>query len=213
MLSTPPHSLAAERNKQPIVQLLRQLLPSQGQALEIASGSGQHVAWFAGQLPGWDWQPSEADPILLAQLTCALPALGLANLRPPRLLDVQQLNHWPRERSVDLVYCANLLHICPWACSAALLQGSARVLRSGGRLVTYGPYLEADTPTAPSNLAFDQSLRTRNPTWGIRSREALEQLAAAAGLHLQARHAMPAHNLLLVWAHADHPIQPAHQRT
>ncbi len=105
----------------------------------------------------------------------------------------------------DLVYCANMLHIAPWACCAGLMQGAARHLAPGGRLVTYGPYLEDGVPTAPGNRDFDASLRERNPAWGLRRLEDVAQVAAQAGLRLAARHALPANNLLLVWAHAPQP--------
>ena len=109
---------------------------------------------------------------------------------------------FPAHTRFDLVYCANMLHISPWPACAALMQGSARHLAADGVLVTYGPYLEADVPTAEGNQVFDQSLRARNPAWGIRRREDVEDIAAKAGLRLAARHAMPANNLLLVWARA-----------
>ena len=127
---------------------------------------------------------------------------GLANVHPPVQLDVMAPGWLPQPTLFDLVYCANMLHISPWATCAALMQGSAQHLAVDGVLVTYGPYLEADVPTAEGNLAFDQSLRMRNPAWGIRRREDVEQVAADAGLRLAARHAMPANNLLLVWARA-----------
>ena len=198
----PDYSTAAERNKHPILDVLRETLPDQGTALEIASGTGQHVAWFAAHLPQWTWQPSDAVADAFSGIETRVAQEGLANVRPPVLLDVIT-PVWPVGDSVfDLVYCANMLHISPWATCAALMQGSAQHLAADGMLVTYGPYLEADVPTSEGNLAFDQSLRTRNPAWGIRRREDVEQVAADAGLRLAARHAMPANNLLLVWARA-----------
>ena len=196
------YSLAAERNKHPILDVLRQALPAQGHALEIASGTGQHVAWFATHLPQWTWQPSDADARALCSIAAHTTGQGLANVHPPVQLDVMAPGWLPEPTLFDLVYCANMLHISPWPTCAALMQGSARHLAADGVLVTYGPYLEADVPTAEGNLAFDQSLRMRNPAWGIRRREDVEQVAADAGLQLAARHAMPANNLLLVWARA-----------
>ena len=196
------YSTAADRNKHPILDVLRETLPGQGTALEIASGTGQHVAWFAAHLPQWTWQPSDAVADAFSGIETRVAQEGLANVRPPVLLDVMAAPWLPTAATFDLVYCANMLHISPWATCAALMQGSARHLAADGVLVTYGPYLEADVPTAPGNLAFDQSLRTRNPAWGIRRREDVEQVAADAGLRLAARHAMPANNLLLVWARA-----------
>ena len=195
-------STAAERNKQPIFDVLRQALPAQGHALEIASGTGQHVAWFATHLLQWTWQPSDADARALNSIAARTTGQGLANVHPPVQLDVMAPMWLPQPTLFDLVYCANMLHISPWPTCAALMQGSARHLAAEGVLVTYGPYLEANVPTAEGNLAFDQSLRARNPAWGIRRREDVEQVAADAGLRLAARHAMPANNLLLVWARA-----------
>ena len=195
-------SPAAERNKQPIFDVLRQALPAQGHALEIASGTGQHVAWFATHLPQWTWQPSDADPRALDSIAAHTIRQGLGNVHPPVLLDVMAPVWFPAHTRFDLVYCANMLHISPWPACTALMQGSARHLAADGVLVTYGPYLEADVPTAEGNQAFDQSLRARNPAWGIRRREDVEDIAAKAGLRLAARHAMPANNLLLVWARA-----------
>ncbi len=192
-----PHSPAAERNRQPILEQLQCLLPAQGLALEIAAGTGQHARHFAAGLPGWRWQPSEADPELLQWLRQPpLPARWLA----PLALDVAQ-PHWGLgEARFDLVYCANLLHIAPWACCAGLMQGAARHLAAQGRLITYGPYLEDGVATAPSNLAFDADLRARNPLWGLRALTDVAAEAARAGLLLKERVAMPANNLLLVFS-------------
>jgi SAM-dependent methyltransferase len=196
----PDFSPAAERNKQPILDLLRQLLPTQGSALEIASGTGQHVAWFAASLPHWSWQPSDAQPGGLDSIAAHVAQLGLRNVRAPLLLDVMAAHWLPDDAQFNAIYCANMLHISPWATCAALMRGSARHLAPGGVLITYGPYLEDDVPTSAGNLAFDQSLRARDPAWGIRRREDVEREAASTGLQLSARHAMPANNLLLVWA-------------
>lgn len=198
-----PHSPAADRNKQAILEVLRTLLPARGTALEIASGTGQHVAWFAAALPDWTWQPTEADAGLLPSIGERIAQEGLANVRPPVLLDVAAA-HWPSrgpafQQPFDAIFCANMLHIAPWACCAGLMQGAARHLASGGRLVTYGPYLEDEVVTAPGNLAFDASLKARDPAWGLRRREDVEAEAARAGLALRQRHAMPANNLLLVF--------------
>ncbi|UUZ64077.1 class I SAM-dependent methyltransferase [Polaromonas sp. P1-6] len=198
-MPTPDFSPAADRNKQPILEVLRQLLPEHGNALEIASGTGQHVAWFAAGLPHWTWQPTDAQPGALNSIAAWVSRQGLANVRPPVLLDVMAAEWLPGSAQFDLIYCANMLHIAPWETCAALMHGSARHLAPGGVLVTYGPYLEGDVSTSAGNLAFDQSLRAQNPAWGIRLREDVEQVAAAAGLRLAARHAMPANNLLLVW--------------
>lgn len=206
-MTTLPHSPAADRNKQPILDVLRVVLPEHGTALEIASGTGQHTAWFAAALPGWTWQPTDANAGALPGIAAWTSQAGLANVRPPLLLDVTS-PRWPAQgveftQPFDAIYCANMLHIAPWATCPGLMRGSARHLAARGVLVTYGPYLEDDRPTAPSNLAFDESLRARNPDWGIRRLEDVAREAQRAGLALRERHAMPANNLLLVFARAD----------
>lgn len=198
----PDFSPAADRNKQPILDVLRTLLPQSGNALEIASGTGQHIAWFAAALPQWTWQPSDATSAGFGSITAWASEQRVTNVRPPLVLDVMAANWLPEDRRFDLIYCANMVHISPWATTAALMQGSARHLAAAGMLVTYGPYLEDGVPTSPGNLSFDQSLRAQNPAWGIRHLEDVTQQAALAGLRLAARHAMPANNLLLVWARA-----------
>lgn len=195
-------SSAADRNKQPILDVLRKVLPELGNALEIASGTGQHVAWFAAALPQWTWQPTDAMPAAIVSISARIAEQGLGNVRPPGVLDVLAPEWLPNSKLFDLIYCANMLHISPWATCAALMQGAARHLAPGGVLVTYGPYLEDGVPTSEGNVSFDQSLRAQNPAWGIRHKEDVEQEAVQAGLRLQARHAMPANNLLLVWGRA-----------
>ena len=201
-MSETDFSPAADRNKQPILETLRQFLPGEGSALEIASGIGQHVAWFAAALPLWSWQPTDAQADALDAISARAAGLGLTNVRTPLRLDVMALHWLPPGDRFDLVYCANMLHIAPWACCAALMQGGVRHLAEGGRLVTYGPYLEGNIQTSEGNLEFDQNLRAQNPDWGIRQREDVEQVAGNAGLELASRHAMPANNLLLVWTRA-----------
>lgn len=205
-----PFSAAADRNKEPILALLREILPGQGAALEIASGTGQHVTWFAAGLPGWSWQPTEADASALPAIAESAARAGLPNVRPPLRLDVLSAR-WPAQgqdfgQPFDAIFCANMLHIAPWATCAALMRGSARYLAPDGVLVTYGPYLEDSVVTAPGNLAFDQSLRARNPAWGIRRLEDVRREAGLVGLVLRARHAMPANNLLLVFGRAAAPV-------
>jgi Protein of unknown function (DUF938) len=198
-MTAPDYSPAADRNKQAILEVLLRVLPEHGNALEIASGTGQHVAWFAYGLPGWAWQPSDAQPDGFESINAWVTEQSVRNVRSPVVIDVMAPNWLPGQQLFDLIYCANMLHIAPWATCAALMQGSARHLARGGRLVTYGPYLEDSVPASPGNLAFDESLRERNPAWGIRRIEDVKAHAAKAGLKLLARHAMPANNLLLVW--------------
>ena len=194
------HSPAAERNGPPILAELQRLLPAEGVMLEIASGTGQHAAFFSAGLPGWQWQPSDFDP-------GALPSIAawredVPSVRPPITLDVLDAD-WPGvPAQVDAIYCANMIHIAPWECTAGLMRGAARHLAPRGLLLTYGPYLEDDVPTAPGNLAFDADLRARNPAWGIRRLADVAAQAAAAGLQLRERLSLPANNLLLAWGAA-----------
>ena len=197
-----PFSTAAERNKQPILGALRELLGERGIALEIASGTGQHAVWFAAALEDWIWQPTDADAGALPAIAARAAQSGLSNLRPPVRLDVMS-TPWPTAEApfaerFDAIFCANMLHIAPAETCAALMQGAARHLQPDGVLITYGPYLE-DGPVAPSNEAFDRSLRARDPAWGIRRLEDVVREAAHAGLALRARRPMPANNLLLVF--------------
>ncbi|RRH92620.1 DUF938 domain-containing protein [Variovorax beijingensis] len=205
-MSDLPHSPAADRNKQPILEALARVLGERGSALEIASGTGQHAAWFAAAMPGWTWQPTDADARMLPAIASRVAQAALPNFRAPLLLDVMA-PRWPSqgaafargEEKFDAIYCANMLHIAPWAACAALMQGAARHLLADGLLITYGPYFEEEGTPAPSNLAFDEDLQARNPAWGIRRLEDVLAEAHRAGLALRERHAMPANNLLLVF--------------
>lgn len=191
---------APERNKRPILEVIRSWLPASGRVLEVASGSGQHAAFFSAGLPGWQWQPSDFNAELLPSI--AAWCEGLDRVRTPLQLDVTA-PHWPGvPAQVDAIYCANMIHASPWATTAGLMQGAARHLAPHGLLITYGPYLFDDEPTAPSNLAFDADLRGRGLGWGLRHFDDVAGQAAAAGMRLRERIAMPANNKLLVWARA-----------
>ena len=194
----PPFSAAADRNKHPLLAALQQLLSPQGRALEIASGTGQHAVWFADALPGWRWQPTDADAAALPGLAQRVAGARHGNVEAPTLLDVLA-DPWPVPGGYDLVYCANMLHIAPWATCAGLMRGAAQCLADDGELVVYGPFLEDGVPTAAGNLAFDESLRARNPAWGIRRLADVCDVAAQAGLEYRLQQAMPANNLLLVF--------------
>jgi SAM-dependent methyltransferase len=187
------HSPAAERNAEPILAVLRRVLPSQGVILEIASGTGQHAVHMARALPGIEWQPSDPQAQARASIAAWRAEAALANLRAPIALDVVQ--PWPIDHA-DAIVCMNMLHISPWAAAEALFAGAARVLAPAAVLYTYGPYL-IDGATAPSNLAFDASLRGRNPAWGVREVRDLERIAG--GFTLDEIIAMPANNHSLVW--------------
>lgn len=196
-------SPAADRNKQPILEVLQQVLPARGTALEIASGTGQHATWFGAAMRGWIWQPSDAEPQALPAIAARSSDASLTNVRAPVLLDVMG-PQWPSTgpaftEAFDAIYCANMLHIAPWPACAALMRGTARQLALDGVLVLYGPYLEDAVPTASGNLAFDASLRERDSQWGIRRVADITAEALKAGLKLHRRYQMPADNLLLVF--------------
>ncbi len=191
------HSPAAERNQGPLLLQLQRLLPASGRLLEVASGTGQHAAHFARSLPGWQWQPS--DPVAESRASIAAWCAGLGTVAPPLALDVLQ-QPWPvPPAGFDAMFCANMLHISPWASCAGLMQGAHHSLVPGGLLLVYGPFIQSGVPTAPSNLAFDADLRQRNPAWGLRELPAVQAQALQQGLQLQDVVAMPANNLLLVF--------------
>lgn len=201
--SPPLFSPAAERNREPILQALNSILPPQGLALEIASGTGQHVAHFAAGLPGWEWQPSDALPDAFDSITGWYAQAGASRVKPPLQLNVLA-SPWPSAQNpfaqpFDAIFCANMLHISPWATCAALMQGAALHLAPAGVLLVYGPFLEAGQPTSAGNSDFDDSLRQRDASWGIRQLEEVAHKARHAGLQLRQRLPMPANNLLLVF--------------
>jgi SAM-dependent methyltransferase len=200
-MSTLPHSPAADRNRGPILACLKGILRDKGTALEVAAGTGQHAVWFARAMPGWTWQPTDFDVDMLPGIAMRSAQAGLGNVLPPLHLDVTAVP-WPLTGRFDAVYCANMLHIAPWEACPALMAGAARHLAPGGVLVTYGPYFEKGVPPAPGNLAFDESLRARDPRWGIRELEDVRAEARNAGLVMVQRHEMPANNLLLVFMFA-----------
>jgi hypothetical protein len=189
------HAPAAERNREPILSVLREVLPARGLLLEIASGTGQHTAHFAAALPELTFQPTEREPAALPSI--AAWSEGLPTVRAPLVLDVTQ-DPWPIERA-DAVFNANMIHIAPWAVCLALLRGAARCLDDGGPLVLYGPFRVGGQHTADSNAAFDQRLRGEDPSWGVRDLEAVSEAAEAQGLALERRVAMPANNQTLIF--------------
>jgi SAM-dependent methyltransferase len=212
-------SPAAERNRQPILEVLRRVLPPAGRALDIASGSGQHASWFARHLPGWTWQPTEYAAASLPSIA-AWSVLGeadlaespqspagtgpLANLLAPRQLDVIAPD-WPVDGAFDAIVCINMLHASPPATLPGLMAGVGRHLAPGGLLVTYGPYVLEDEPLVPSNVEFDAWLKTRDPSWGIRRLADVVAHARGAGLRLRERVAMPANNLMLIFEREGAP--------
>ena len=190
-------SAPAERNSQPILEVLLRVLPEHGYGLEIASGTGQHAECFARALPGWVWQPSDPDPTQRASISARIDRSGLPNLLPP--LDLDVLEPWPVS-PMDAVIVANLLHISQKETLAALFVGASRVLRPGGILHVYGPFKRHGAFTSQSNAAFDASLRARNPDWGLRDLEEVREVAGQQGFECREVNDMPANNFSLVWA-------------
>lgn len=185
---------AAARNVEPIGDVLAGWLPASGLVLEIASGTGEHALAFARRFPNLDWQPTDPDPEALASIA-AWRVDGPPNLRSPIRLDVCEKD-WPVSRA-DAILCINMVHISPWSASLGLLDGAARLLQDSGALILYGPWLEEGVEPAPSNLAFDQSLKSRNPEWGLRLKQAFAVEAAQRGLALVDRREMPSNNVML----------------
>ena len=185
---------AAARNVGPIGDILQRWLPASGLVLEIASGTGEHALAFARRFPQLEWQPTDPDLEALASIA-AWAAEGPANLRPPLLLDVCK-SDWP-VRQIDALLCINMVHIAPWQAALGLLDGAARLLSEKAPLILYGPWLQADRPAEPSNLAFDASLRERDARWGLRLVEDFAAEAERRGLRLVERQPMPSNNLML----------------
>jgi hypothetical protein len=188
---------AAERNREPILEVLRRVLPATGTVLEIASGSGQHAVFFSERLPQLRWQPSDPAADALRSIQAWVREEARENLLAPIDLDVRS-EPWPVARA-DAMLCINMLHISPWEASEALFEGAQRLLSADAPLVTYGPYRVHGRHTAPSNAAFDQSLRSRDPRWGVRDIDELSALATRTGFFLDESVLMPANNMTLVW--------------
>ncbi|HEX7792145.1 MAG TPA: DUF938 domain-containing protein, partial [Afipia sp.] len=166
---------ATLRNRDAILEVLRDTLPASGLVLEIASGSGEHVVHFAKAFPGLTFQPSDPEDAALQSIAAWAQDSGLTNLRPPLALDASS-DHWP-VTAANAVLCINMIHIAPWRATAGLFHGAAKLLRAGAPLYLYGPYRRADVVTAPSNEAFDASLKSRDGKWGLRDLEAVADLA------------------------------------
>ncbi len=185
---------AAARNRDPILAVLRGVLPAAGTVLEIASGTGEHIAHFAAALPGLTFQPSDPDPARRTSIDawCA----GLPNVRPALALDATAAI-WPQ--GVAAVLCFNMIHIAPWAAAEGLVRGAGTALGQGGLLALYGPFRRDGAHTAPSNAAFDADLRARDPAWGVRDLEAVAALAERAGFTQPDITEMPANNLTVIF--------------
>lgn len=188
---------AAARNAGPIAEVLELELPAEGTVLEIASGTGEHAVFMTRRFPRLVWQPTDLDRDNLASIAAWRDEADVPNLAPPIVLDAAA-SVWPIWQA-DAVFCCNMIHISPWAATEGLFAGAARLLHEGQPLCLYGPFLEAGVETAPSNLAFDRSLKERDPRWGLRHLSRLDALAQLRGFTPSARHAMPANNIMRIY--------------
>ena len=187
---------AAARNREPILDVLRRVMPSSGLVLEVASGTGEHAIWFSAALPHLTWQPTDHDPAALDSIA-AWRRDATPNLLPPLPLDAASPD-WPVAQA-DVVVAINMIHIAPWAAAQGLFAGAARILPAHGSLILYGPFRESPELLRPGNLAFDADLKSRDPAWGLREIADVTALAGTHGLSLQERVPMPADNLVLVF--------------
>lgn len=187
---------AAARNVVPIGDVLEDWLPPEGLVLELSSGTGEHALAFSRRFPKLDWQPSDLDPAALRSIAAWRQEAG-RNMLAPLCINAGS-EDWPIE-SADAVLSVNMAHISQWPATEGLVAGAARILPEGGPLIFYGPWLADDVETAPSNLAFDQSLKARDARWGLRRVEALSELAAGHGLEFQERRLMPSNNMMLLF--------------
>lgn len=187
---------ASARNRDPILDVLRRVLPAAGLVCEVASGTGQHVIHFATALPALVWQPTDPDANMRASISAWITHANVTNVRSPLALDARS-SIWPIA-GADAVICINMVHISPWDATLGLIQGASRLLRAGGVLFLYGPYRQRGRTTAPSNEAFDAALRARDPDWGLRELETVVDAAGGWGFELDQVVAMPANNLSVI---------------
>lgn len=194
------YSVSAERNREPILEVLRQVFPPAARVLEIGSGTGEHAMHCAPALKVQTWQPSDPEPEARASIASWRDHVGLSEVKEPIDLDVRR-DVWPlpAEAVFDVILSINMVHIAPWTASEGLFAGAGRHLAEGGMLILYGPFMRGGKHHAPSNARFDAALRARDPEWGVRDLDALEVLGAANGLHLASVHDMPANNHIAVF--------------
>lgn len=191
------HAPATLRNRDPILAVLRWALRPDGLVLEVASGSGEHAAYFAPRLAPRRWQPSDADPDARASIAAYAASADCPTLLSPIALDAGA-GAWP-VAAADAVVCINMIHIAPWSAAQGLVAGAAAILPAGGVLYLYGPFMRGGQHTAPSNEAFDASLRARDSAWGVRDLDDVARLAATSGLILNQTIDMPANNLSVLF--------------
>jgi SAM-dependent methyltransferase len=195
------HAPSTARNREPILAVLVRVLPRHGLVLEIGSGTGEHAAWFAPRLAPLEWQPSDVDPDHIASIAAHAAQAAAPNLRPPLRLDVTEAT-WPDAVAAmrpDAIISINMIHIAPWRAAEGLFGGAGRLLPQGAALVLYGPFSIGGRHTAPSNAAFDATLRRQNPDWGVRDLDDVTILARRHALALEEQVAMPANNFSLIF--------------
>jgi cyclopropane fatty-acyl-phospholipid synthase-like methyltransferase len=189
-------SPSTARNRGPILEVLKPRLPNRGVVLEIAAGTGEHAIYSAAALPGLRWRPTDCDPEALISIAAWREHAALPNLLAPITLDASDPDAWPSDQ-VDAVVNINMIHISPWTATQGLMAGSGRLLQAGGLLFLYGPFIEPNVETAPTNASFDLGLKSRNPAWGLRRLDDVTMQAAEHGLVMSERITMPANNLAL----------------
>ena len=196
------YALATQRNREPILEILSEVLRHNSNILEIASGTGEHAVYFASKLKSCRWIPSDTNVMSWESIVAWKKAESVANLALPLLIDVTQAN-WQQQvanEKIDAVVNINMIHIAPWEACLGLMEGAKEILSPGGVLYLYGPYKRNGEHTAPSNAQFDRSLRDRNPSWGVRDLETVVEVAAAQNLRLQQVIDMPANNLSVIFS-------------
>ena len=197
---------AFHRNHRAIRDVLERFLAGKsGDVVEAGSGTGQHIVEFAGHFPAVTWWPSDPNENHLKSIEAWRAHFKLSNICPPRRIDLSD-PAWPDAMKQGggppellAVFCANVIHIAPWPVAEGLIAGAGRYLREDGMLLLYGPFKRGGRHTADSNEAFDNSLRQKNPEWGVRDVEAVQTLTKSAGLSLVDIAEMPANNLTLVF--------------
>jgi SAM-dependent methyltransferase len=194
---------AAERNRKVILEVLKEVLPPSGTVLEVSSGTGQHAAFFAPELAPRRWQPSELERALIGSIEAWAERVPEANLFAPVTLDasapVWPVEETPPDPAITAIVNINMIHIAPWEACLGLLAGAGRILPPGGILYLYGPYRRGGVHTVSSNEDFDQSLQARDPQWGVRDLDEVEEAAKAEGLVLDRVIDMPVNNLSVVF--------------
>ncbi|MEH2364503.1 DUF938 domain-containing protein [Nostoc sp.] len=198
---------ATQRNSEPIIEVLLQVLPKSGTILEIASGTGEHAVFFAPKLSPRSWLPTDVNPQLRASITAWAEHFGYSNLYPPLELDVRQavwavenrVFDWLNREPIVAIVNINMIHISPWSACLGLMAGAGRILPAGGILYLYGPFKQGGEHTAASNAAFDESLRAQNPEWGVRNLDDVVAVASAQNLTFKQTYQMPANNLSVVF--------------